>query len=80
MGSRGKLPANKLPIATSSVEPSMPSQSKESKDRERRWRAEEALRDIERAEGHKSNKDLMKDVSQLASEKVKNLKKICKDD
>lgn len=45
--------------------------------RERKWKAEDALRDIERAEGHKRDKDLMKDVKSLAKEKVKSLNKIC---
>ena len=48
-------------------------ESKES----RNWRAEDALRDIERAERHKSDKALMADVKKLAQEKVKSLKDIC---
>lgn len=45
--------------------------------RKRKYRAEDALRDIERAEGHKRNKELMGDVKKLAKEKVNSLKKIC---
>jgi hypothetical protein len=45
--------------------------------RERKWKAEDALRDIERAEGHKRDRSLMKDVKSLAKEKVKSLNKIC---
>lgn len=45
--------------------------------RERKYRAEDALRDIERAEKHKSDKALMGDVKKLAKEKVNSLKKIC---
>lgn len=39
--------------------------------RERKYRAEEALRDIERAEKHKGDKSLMKDVKACAKEKMK---------
>lgn len=45
--------------------------------RERKYRAEDALRDIERVEGHKRDKDLMRDVKGLAKEKMNSLKKIC---
>ena len=45
--------------------------------RERKWKAEDALRDIERAEGHKRDSALMKDVKQLAKDKMNSLKKIC---
>lgn len=44
---------------------------------ERNWRAEDALRDIERAEAHKRDKALMADVKRLAQDKVNSLKKIC---
>jgi hypothetical protein len=39
--------------------------------RERKYRAEDALRDIERAEKHRSDKSLMKDVKECAKEKMK---------
>lgn len=42
-----------------------------------KWRAEDALRDIERAEKHKSDPKLMSEVKKLAKQKVNNLKKIC---
>ncbi len=45
--------------------------------RERKYKAEDALRDIERAETHKRDKGLMSDVKKLAKEKVDSLKKIC---
>ena len=45
--------------------------SKDNEARERKWRAEDALRDIERAEKHKSDKALMKDVKLCAKEKMK---------
>lgn len=79
MGKRGKLPENKLPTDGGQAMP-MPimKPSKEMLDRERRYKAEDALRDIERAEGHKRDGNLMKDVKSLASEKMENLKKVCK--
>lgn len=45
--------------------------------RERQYRAEDALRDLERAEKHKRDKALMNDVKKLAREKADSLKKIC---
>lgn len=45
--------------------------------RERKYRAEDALRDIERAEQHKRDKALMSDVKKLARDKVNSLKNIC---
>lgn len=41
-----------------------------------RWRAEDALRDIERARKHETDKGLMKQVKALAKEKMNCLKKI----
>jgi len=43
----------------------------------RRYMAEDALRDIERAEKHKRDAALMKDVKAMAKEKMASLKKIC---
>ena len=54
----------------------MPERSKESEAHERRWKAEDALRDLERAEGHKRDKGLMSDVKALAKEKINSLKKL----
>lgn len=75
MGKRGKLPANNLPVATA-----MPTNeykpSKEAMERERRDRAEEALRTFERAEKYKRDKGLMGDVKMLAKEKMASLSKI----
>lgn len=80
-----KLPVEKLkaskspkavPVRIVSDAPS-PSSDKSYQDRERKYKAEDALRDIERAEGHKRDKSLMGDVKKLAKEKVDSLKKIC---
>ena len=43
----------------------------EDEARERKWRAESALEDIERAEKHKRDKSLMKDVKACAQERMK---------
>ncbi len=75
---KSKLPTNRLPAAKSTgpsvEEVARPLQDYEAK--ERRYRAEEACRDIERAEKHKMDKGLMKDVKQVAREKIKGLGKI----
>ena len=44
---------------------------------DRMYRAKSALEDIERAEHHRSNKELMKDVKKHARDKIKTLKGIC---
>ena len=49
---------------------------KESEAKERRYRVEGALRDIERAETHRRDKELMKHVKSLAKEKIRCLGKI----
>ena len=77
-----KKTSNKLPVAkaggpVSIDRPAPYKPSKQELDRERRYRAEDALRDIERAEGHKRDSKLMGDVKQLAQEKMSSLKKIC---
>jgi len=46
-------------------------------DNEMKWKAQDALRDIQRAEKHKSDAKLMKHVKQLAKEDMKALKRIC---
>ncbi|MGN6582234.1 MAG: hypothetical protein ACTHJV_00870, partial [Rhizobiaceae bacterium] len=40
---------------------------------ERKWRAEDAMRDIMRAEEHKKDKRLMADVKKLAAEQAAKL-------
>jgi hypothetical protein len=44
-------------------------------ERERKYRAEDALRVISQAEEHKKDRDLMKDVKSLAREKMKSMQK-----
>ena len=79
MAKKTKTERNKLPVAKTPV-PVTIEQSKPSpidKDREMKYRAEDALRDIERAEGHKKDKELMGHVTKLAKDKIGSLKKIC---
>lgn len=71
MGTRGKLPKQQLPVATA-----MP-MAKEDEARERRWRAESALETLTRAEEHKKDKALMKDVKAIAKERRDNASKFC---
>lgn len=71
-----KLGASKaVPVKIVSDAPMRSTASDEA--RERKWKAEDALRDIERAEQHKRDKALMSDVKKLAQDKVKSLKNIC---
>lgn len=72
--------SNKLPIATSPAVCAPPSykQSKADIDRNRRYQAEDALRDIQRVEGYKQNKQLMSDVKSLAKEQLQALSKVVK--
>lgn len=77
-----KLPVEKLkgskPIPVKIVNDTpQASTDKGYEARERQYRAEDALRDIERAEKHKRDKTLMGDVKKLAQDKVASLKKIC---
>lgn len=67
---------NKLGQAVSVNAPTMPMPTID-KDREMKYRAEDALRDIERAETHRRDGELMKHVKKLAKDKVKSLDKIC---
>lgn len=71
---------NKLGDAVSTVVPKvevvMP--TKADKVREMEWRARDALSDIQRAEKHRSDSQLMKQVKQLAKQEQEALKKICK--
>ena len=76
MGKRGKMPANKLPTSPVPVRIVHDTVRKPSAD-EKKWRAQDALSDIERAETHKRDKELMGHVKALAKEKMCALKKIC---
>lgn len=66
-----KLPVAGTSNAENEITPTTAKANRNDEARERKWRAEDALRDIERAEGHKSDKDLMKDVKACAKQKMK---------
>lgn len=78
---KSKLPVEKLKASKSAPVPvqivDRPTAAKSDDARERKWKAEDALRDIERAERHRGDKTLMGDVKKLAKEKVDSLKKFC---
>ena len=75
MGARGKLPKSNL---SQSVEVNEAKPDKDNEAlRERRWKAESALETLQRAEEHKKDKGLMKDIKNLAKEKMNGLKKMC---
>lgn len=74
MGKRGKVPANKLPIAKTSVAPAMVNASPE----DMKWKARDALSTIERANEHMQDEKLMTHVKAMAKEKMEALKKVCK--
>lgn len=76
MGARGKLPKAKIP--TTDVPCSVAKPSKAQSEQERRWRAEDGLRAIQRAEEIRSNPQTMSDIKQLAQEQMSNLKKFAK--
>ncbi len=80
MAKKSKLPVEPLKASKGAVPVKIVGEATESpKDeaRERKWKAEDALRDIQRAEQHKRDKALMADVKKLAKEQVSSLKKIC---
>jgi hypothetical protein len=74
------MPKNKLAkaIAPATAQVStMPTNDRAKMEaEERRYRAEDALRDFERVEKHKANKVLMSDVKKCAKDKIKSMSKI----
>jgi hypothetical protein len=75
MGKRGPLPKHSLPVADCPVNPA-PKMTKEAEARERRWKAEDALRTCEQYAKISKDKNLMKDVKALAAEKMNELKQV----
>lgn len=65
---------NKLPVSDI---PTISRLSPEDKERERRYRTEDALRTLEQADKYRGDKELMRDVKKMAKEKMKTLNKIC---
>ncbi len=76
---KNKLPVAKLKASkTKPVPVKIVSDSPVEAKPDRNWRAEDALRDIKRAEAHKRDAALMADVKKLAQDEVASLKKFCK--
>lgn len=73
-----KLPVEKLKASKKAIPVKIVSEPGESTADDRKWKARSALDDIQRAESHKRDKALMKDVKALAKEQVNSLAKICK--
>ena len=71
-----KLKASKKPIPVKIVSDS-PMESKGYEERERKYRAEDALRTIKEYNKITSDKTLMKDVKQMAKSQMNDLKKLC---
>ena len=65
--------SNKKPIPVKIVSDAPETSAKSERD----WRAEDALRDIKRAETHKRDKSLMEEVKKLAQVELKALKDLC---
>ena len=81
MGKRGRLPKNKLPVGESvaSCSPTPYKPSKQDLDRERRYKAEDALCALQRAREVEQDKQLMSDVKSLAKEQMRALNKVAGD-
>lgn len=80
MAKKAKLPVEKLGASKAvpvKIVSDVPTTDRDYEERERKYRARNALEDIERAEQHKRDKALMSDVKKLAKEKVNSLKNIC---
>jgi len=69
------MPVEKLKASTT-PQKTIAKAAKSEEAEERRYKAKYALEDIERAEMHRKDKDLMREVKSLAKEKVKCLTKI----
>lgn len=80
MAKKSKLPVEKLGSKAKPVPVRIVSDApcEVGMKEQRNWKAEDALRDIKRAEQHKRDKALMSDVKKLAQEEVASLKNFCK--
>lgn len=75
MKKKSKLPVESLGCSPAKVSAS---ESKEHEARERKYRAEDALRTMQRADEIKRDSGLMKDMKALAKEQMNSLKKVAK--
>lgn len=72
-----KLKASKKAIPVRIVNETTDSIPDRDESRERKWKAEDALRTMKEYEKIKSDKQLMSDVKKMAKEEMNKLKKIC---
>lgn len=66
----------KLPVATGNT-PEGPKDVMKISASEKKYRTEDAMRDLERAEAHRRDPDMMRDVKAMAKQKMIALKKLC---
>ncbi len=64
-------------VATNQPERILAKRSAEEEARERKWKAEDALRTMKEYEKIKTDKVLMSDAKKLAKDEMRKLKKIC---
>lgn len=80
MAKQAKMPKNKLGkvvIQANSVDVAPSASTIKQTKEDRQWKAQDALRDIQRAEDHRKDKGLMKDVKNLAKKQMNDLKGFC---
>lgn len=68
--------ASKLPVSMPSTSLGMCKPTRADVEREKRYRAEDALRSIQRADEVRKDKDLMRDVKQYVREQNKIVSKL----
>lgn len=73
---KNKLPTSDKPVKVTIVSNSTTSNACPMPKENDKWKVEDALRTLEQAESYKKDKDLMKDVKQLAKNKIKCLSNI----
>lgn len=78
MAKKKGLPVEPLAKASTAPQAIISKHSKEDEARERRWKAEDALRTMKEMKKIESDKGLMRDAKALAKEEMKKLDKICK--
>ena len=77
-GKNALAPIMKKMDAKKSVKPAKEPIGKKPLPEERKWKAEDAIGTIMRAEMHKQDQALMNDIKAVAAEKMHVMKKICK--
>lgn len=68
--------ATSTPSSSLDCNPKPYPQTAADRERERKWKAEDALRTLQRAEDVRKDKGLMKDAQKLAAEQMASLQKV----